>query len=435
VVRRHRLNDRVSFAKPVPPDGRNLTHAMQTDIIDSLRDTPLGREADRILRTCVHCGFCNATCPTYQLLGDELDGPRGRIYLMKQVLEGRAPSAKTLLHLDRCLTCRACESTCPSGVRYGALLEIGRDLVERQVRRPMWDRWKRRTLLAIIPHRARFTALLRVGQLLRPLLPPAIKRSVPVRGSSSWPSRRETLGGEQLPQHSRRMLVLEGCAQPALAPNINAAAARVLDRLGISLIAAAGAGCCGAASHHTSASEKGLDFARRNIDAWWPHIEAGCEAIVMTASGCGVHVKDYGHLLAGDPAYATKAARIAALTRDCHARPACASGCGGYEPEGCVPLALHAAARTEAERRDREDSGRSGLQIDQRARRASLLRLGGNILHPAAVAVAPVARAQAQRSPVRQSRHHRHSQYWLPCAFVSGCHDSGVSLGRAIAVA
>jgi len=316
VVRRHRLNDRVSFAKPVPPDGRNLTHAMQTDIIDSLRDTPLGREADRILRTCVHCGFCNATCPTYQLLGDELDGPRGRIYLMKQVLEGRAPSAKTLLHLDRCLTCRACESTCPSGVRYGALLEIGRDLVERQVRRPMWDRWKRRTLLAIIPHRARFTALLRVGQLLRPLLPPAIKRSVPVRGSSSWPSRRETLGGEQLPQHSRRMLVLEGCAQPALAPNINAAAARVLDRLGISLIAAAGAGCCGAASHHTSASEKGLDFARRNIDAWWPHIEAGCEAIVMTASGCGVHVKDYGHLLAGDPAYATKAARIAALTRD-----------------------------------------------------------------------------------------------------------------------
>jgi len=289
---------------------------MQTDIVDSLRDTPLGREADRILRTCVHCGFCNATCPTYQLLGDELDGPRGRIYLMKQVLEGRAPSAKTLLHLDRCLTCRACETTCPSGVRYGALLEIGRELVERQVRRPMWDQWKRRALLAIIPYRARFTALLGVGQLLRPLLPPAIKRSVPVRGSSSWPSRQETLNAGQLARHSRRMLVLEGCAQPALAPNIIAAAARVLDRLDISVIAADGAGCCGAASHHTSAPEDGLAFARRNIDAWWPHIEAGCEAIVMTASGCGVHVKDYGHLLAGDPAYASKAARVAALTRD-----------------------------------------------------------------------------------------------------------------------
>jgi len=280
---------------------------MQTAIADSLRNTPVGREADRILRTCVHCGFCNATCPTYQLLGDELDGPRGRIYLMKQVLEGQAPSSKTLLHLDRCLTCRACETTCPSGVRYGALLEIGRDMVERQVRRPLWDRFMRRALLAVIPHRERFTPLLRIGQWMRPLLPPAIKRSVPVhQATPAWPVSR----------HKRRMLVLEGCAQPALAPNINAAAARVLDRLGVSLIAAAGAGCCGAASHHTSATEEGLAFARRNIDAWWPHIEAGCEAIVMTASGCGVHVKDYGHLLAGDPAYATRARRVAALTKD-----------------------------------------------------------------------------------------------------------------------
>jgi len=280
---------------------------MQTAIADSLRDTPIGREADRILRTCVHCGFCNATCPTFQLLGNELDGPRGRIYLMKQVLEGQPPSAKTLLHLDRCLTCRSCETTCPSGVRYGALLEIGRDLVERKVRRGRWDRMMRRALLAVIPYRERFAPLLRIGQVLRPLLPPGIRRSVPLRRvASPWPA----------PRHARRMLVLEGCAQPALAPNINAAAARVLDRLGISLVAANGAGCCGAASHHTSATEEGLDFARRNIDAWWSHIEAGCEAIVMTASGFGVHVKDYGHLLAGDPAYATKAARVATLTRD-----------------------------------------------------------------------------------------------------------------------
>jgi glycolate oxidase iron-sulfur subunit len=280
---------------------------MQTAIADSLRNTPVGREADRILRTCVHCGFCNATCPTYQLLGDELDGPRGRIYLMKQVLEGQAPSGKTLLHLDRCLTCRACETTCPSGVRYGALLEIGRDMVERQVRRPLWDRFMRRALLAVIPYRERFTPLLRIGQWMRPLLPPAIKRSVPARQATpAWPVSR----------HKRHMLVLEGCAQPALAPNINAAAARVLDRLGVSVVAAEGAGCCGAASHHTSATEEGLAFARRNIDAWWPHIEAGCEAIVMTASGCGVHVKDYDHLLAGDPAYATRARRVAALTKD-----------------------------------------------------------------------------------------------------------------------
>jgi len=280
---------------------------MQTAIVEPLRDTSIGREAEKILRTCVHCGFCNATCPTYQLLGDELDGPRGRIYLMKQVLEGHAPSAKTLTHLDRCLTCRACETTCPSGVRYGALLEIGRELVERQVRRPAWDRFIRRALLVVIPYRERFAPLLRIGQLLRPLLPAAIRRSVPRRQAApAWP----------VTGHQRRMLVLEGCAQPALAPNINVATARVLDRLGISLVAADGAGCCGAASHHTSAVDDGLDFARRNIDAWWPHIESGCEAIVMTASGCGVHVKDYGHLLAHDATYAAKGKRVAALTKD-----------------------------------------------------------------------------------------------------------------------
>lgn len=280
---------------------------MQTALADFIRDTDTGREADRILRACVHCGFCNATCPTYQLLGDELDGPRGRIYLMKQVLEGHAPTARTQLHLDRCLTCRNCEVTCPSGVQYGRLLDIGRELVERQVERGRLDRLRRRLLRAVIAYPSRFTPLVRLGQLVRPFLPGSLRRAVPApRVTRGRPAAR----------HARRMLVLEGCAQPGIAPNINAAAARVLDRLGISLVAASAAGCCGALAHHTSAAEEGFDFARRNIDAWWPHVEAGAEAIVMTASGCGVHVKEYGRLLAHDPAYAAKAARVAALTRD-----------------------------------------------------------------------------------------------------------------------
>ncbi len=280
---------------------------MQTALADFIRDTPLGREADSILRACVHCGFCNATCPTYQLLGDELDGPRGRIYLMKQVLEGHAPTHSTLTHLDRCLTCRNCETTCPSGVRYGALLEIGRPLIESRVARPWHERLARALLRALLPYPARFTLFLHLGQFLRPLLPGAFRRSIPARqGASAWPA----------PRYTRKMLVLEGCVQPAIAPNINTAAARVLDRLGISLIRAENAGCCGALHHHTSDPAGGLDFARRNIDAWWPHVEAGCEAIVMTASGCGVHVKDYGHLLRDDSGYAAKAKRVSGLTKD-----------------------------------------------------------------------------------------------------------------------
>jgi len=280
---------------------------MQTSLADSVRDTRAGREADAILRSCVHCGFCNATCPTYQLLGDELDGPRGRIYLIKQALEGYAPTRATLTHLDRCLTCRACETTCPSGVRYGALLDIGRSLVERQVTRPWQERISRALLRALVPYRARFTLLLRLGQFLRPLLPGSLRRSVPARQTAAaWPA----------PRHARRMLALDGCAQGAISPNINAAAARVLDRLGIALVRAPGAGCCGALHHHTSDPGRALDFARRNLDAWWPQLEAGCEAIVMTASGCGVHVKEYGHLLRDDAAYAAKAQRVSALTRD-----------------------------------------------------------------------------------------------------------------------
>ncbi len=280
---------------------------MQTALADFIRDTESGQEANAILRTCVHCGMCNATCPTYQLLGDELDGPRGRIYLIKQMLEGADVTRSTLTHLDRCLTCRNCETTCPSGVRYGQLLEIGRDLAEQKVNRPSPDRLTRWALRNIIPYPARFTPLLRLGQLFRPLMPPSLRRSVPPRRvADAWPATA----------HKRKMLVLQGCVQPAIAPNINAVTARVLDRLGISLMAAPGAGCCGAASHHTSGMEDGLDFARRNIDAWWPSIESGVEAIVMTASGCGVHVKEYGHLLKEDRAYAAKAAKVAALTKD-----------------------------------------------------------------------------------------------------------------------
>lgn len=285
---------------------------MQTSLADFIRATPEGQEADRILRSCVHCGFCNATCPTYQLLGDELDGPRGRIYLIKQMLEGAQVSHRTLTHLDRCLTCRNCETTCPSGVRYGALLEIGREQAERRIDRPRWQRVQRWLIRRILPYPQRFTLLLRLGQWFRPLLPRALKQKIPPR-IPSVPLSEGEVGSKTF---KRRMLVLAGCAQPALAPNINAAAVRVFARLGIGLFSAAEAGCCGAACHHTSGVEEGLAQARRNIDAWWPHLEASCEAIVMTASGCGIHVKDYGHLLRDDPAYQHKAKRVATLTHD-----------------------------------------------------------------------------------------------------------------------
>jgi glycolate oxidase iron-sulfur subunit len=281
---------------------------MQTNLADFIRDTPEGKEADSILRKCVHCGFCNATCPTYQLLGDELDGPRGRIYLIKQILEGSSPSAKTQLHLDRCLTCRACETTCPSGVQYGRLADIGRNLVEQRVARgPIESAW-RGALNAVIPNGPLFGSLLKLGQLARPLLPPALKRKVPPAAAPAtpWPTT----------VHARRMLVLDGCAQPSLSPNTNAAAARVLDRLGITLVRAPDAGCCGAVTFHLNRQEAALDTMRRTIDAWWPHIESGAEAIVMTASGCGVTVKEYGHYLAQDPAYAAKAQRVTELTKD-----------------------------------------------------------------------------------------------------------------------
>lgn len=287
---------------------------MQTSLADFIRATPEGQEADRILRSCVHCGFCNATCPTYQLLGDELDGPRGRIYLIKQMLEGAEVSHRTLTHLDRCLTCRNCETTCPSGVRYGALLDIGREQAERSIDRPRWQRLQRWLIRRILPYPERFTPLLRLGQFFRPLLPHVLKQKIPPR-IAPLPVK-EGRANTTATTSKRTMLVLEGCAQPALAPNINAAAVRVFDRLGIRLFSVAEAGCCGAACHHTSGVEEGLAQARRNIDAWWPYLESGCEAIVTTASGCGVHVKEYHHLLRDDPAYQQKAKRVAAITHD-----------------------------------------------------------------------------------------------------------------------
>jgi glycolate oxidase iron-sulfur subunit len=286
---------------------------MQTNLADFIKHTREGEEAEAILRACVHCGFCTATCPTYQLLGDELDGPRGRIYLIKQVLEGAPVTGKTQLHLDRCLTCRNCETTCPSGVKYGRLVDIGRKVVEQRVARPLGERLKRKVLKEGLPRKALFGAALRAGQIFRPLLSPALQDKIPQRQHAGvWPSR----------QHARKMLVLDGCAQPAMAPNINTATARVLDALGVQLIVAPKAGCCGALRHHLNDHEAALDDMRRNIDAWWPYVQAGpggdaaVEAIVMTASGCGATVKDYGHLLAHDAAYAAKAAHISALTRD-----------------------------------------------------------------------------------------------------------------------
>ncbi|MFL6610107.1 MAG: glycolate oxidase subunit GlcF [Pseudomonas sp.] len=281
---------------------------MQTTLSEDARQLPRAEEAERILRSCVHCGFCNATCPTYQLLGDELDGPRGRIYLIKQVLEGNDVTRETQEHLDRCLSCRNCETTCPSGVDYHNLLDIGRAVVDAAVPRSLGQRLLREGLRSVVPNRGLFKGLVSGGQVFRALLPDTLKAKLPrhVRSAKPRPTTR----------HDRQVLLLEGCVQPSLSPNTNAAAARVLDRLGISVVPIREAGCCGAVDYHLDAQAAGLDRARRNIDAWWPAIESGAEAIVQTASGCGAFIKDYGHLLSGDPAYADKSARVSALAKD-----------------------------------------------------------------------------------------------------------------------
>ena len=282
---------------------------MQTTLASEFQGTREGTEAEAILRKCVHCGFCTATCPTYQLLGDELDGPRGRIYLIKQVLEGKPVTRATQQHLDRCLTCRNCESTCPSGVQYGHLVEIGRKVVEERVERPAGERAVRWLLKEGLTSPL-FAPAMKVGQLVRPLLPGSLQNKVPARAPENahrWPTR----------EHERKVLMLMGCVQPAMMPNINSATARVLDAAGIQTLVADGEGCCGAIRTHLNDIEGGLADMRRNIDAWWPMVSAGkVEAIVMNASGCGATVKDYGHALAHDPEYAQRARRIVELTRD-----------------------------------------------------------------------------------------------------------------------
>jgi len=280
---------------------------MQTSIAPELADDARVIDAEKTLRKCVHCGFCLATCPTYNLLGDELDSPRGRIYLIKQIVEGATPTIQTLTHLDRCLTCRNCETTCPSGVEYGHLLDNGRSLVEEQVSRPLHTRILRKAILSVLPYKARISPLVKLGQTFGGLLPAKLKAGVPSKQDpGDWPAQ----------QHSRRMLVLDGCVQPAMAPATNAAAARVLGALGIDLINVKKSGCCGAVHFHLNEQNAAKDFMRRNIDAWWPHIEIGAEAIITTASGCGVMVKDYGHALADDEQYKEKAARVSSLCKD-----------------------------------------------------------------------------------------------------------------------
>ena len=282
---------------------------METHLADFIRDTPEGIEADSILRACVHCGFCTATCPTYQLLGDELDGPRGRIYLIKQVLEGAEVTDATRTHLDRCLTCRSCESTCPSGVQYGRLADIGRAVIEERATtpRPFAERVTRSMLRYVTTHRWLFDPAMRVGQSVRPLLPSTLRDKVPERRDpGSWPAAAQT----------RKMLMLEGCVQPAMMPNINSATARVLDAAGVSIEFARGAGCCGAIQQHLSDPVGAEERMRRNIDAWIPYLDRGVDTIVVNASGCTAMLKDYGKVLAHDKQYALAAQRITDASRD-----------------------------------------------------------------------------------------------------------------------
>jgi len=280
---------------------------MQTRLTETYSDNTIGKEADTILRSCVHCGFCNATCPTYQLLGDELDGPRGRIYLIKQLLEGAETTRKTQLHLDRCLTCRACETTCPSGVQYNRLLDIGRQLTEKQNLRTWQERLVRKVFNLVLPYPSRFAPLLSLSRMLKGLLPAYMRSNIPARMiATKWPDSKQ----------QRRMIILSGCVQSITHPDINNAAARLMDRLGVSLIKSGNSGCCGAISYHLTSLYDARKQMRRNIDAWWPEINEGAEAIVITSSACTAMVKDYGHILRDDPDYAEKAARISELTRD-----------------------------------------------------------------------------------------------------------------------
>ncbi len=400
---------------------------MQTNLADFIKDTPEGQEADDILRKCVHCGFCTATCPTYQILGDELDGPRGRIYLIKQVLEGQPASSKTQLHLDRCLTCRNCETTCPSGVQYGRLLDIGRKIVDQQVPRPLMQSLQRAALKYALPRKGLFNPAMKLGQAMRPLLPKSLQNKIPVaQDAGPWPQNA----------HARKMLLLDGCVQPAMSPNINASAARVLDALAVQLIVAPKAGCCGAIRYHLNDQDGGLTDMRNNIDAWWPFVEAGIEAIVMTASGCGVMVKEYGHLLAHDTAYAEKAKRISNLTRDLSEilpefEAELIKKIGGKIHQRIVwhpPCTLQHGQQIRGKV--------EGLIKECRCRRQnvcrqpSLLRFCRHLLGVAARTVVSVARQQIAQSQCHRSRHYFVGEHRLPDTFAVRHQHACSALGR-----
>ena len=280
---------------------------MQTNLAPKFQQGRHAEAIETILRNCVHCGFCNATCPTYQLRGDELDGPRGRIYQMKQFFEGEPANAEMLKHLDRCLTCRACETTCPSGVKYSHLLEIGKESIEQELPRPWWDRARRWGIVRFINSGWLFALSIRIGQAFAWMLPAKLQASVPQRQA---PVERNNSS------HARKVLMLAGCVQPVLTPNTNACASNLLNKFEIEVIEAPGNLCCGAAAFHTSEPEYGMRQVKQLIDSWWPHIEAGVEAIVVTATGCGASVKDYARLLADDPVYADKAQKVSSLYCD-----------------------------------------------------------------------------------------------------------------------
>jgi len=291
---------------------------MQTNLLNNLLTTPQGQEANSILRSCVHCGFCTATCPTYQLLGDELDSPRGRIYLIKQVLEGEPVTDKTRSHLDRCLTCRSCETTCPSGVKYGRLIDVGRDLVEKQTSRSLTERFVRLALRKIIPYPKRFKFLLSLGNIFKPVLPKVLKDKIPeIEPAGKWPDiNLPNNNHNHNHNHHRKMLILSGCVQQTTHAQTNVSTANVLNKLGIELIQQNEIKCCGAVSHHLSASDETIKTIKHNIDSWWHHVNNGIDAIIVTASGCSVMVKDYAHLLANDENYSLKAKRISELAKD-----------------------------------------------------------------------------------------------------------------------
>ena len=281
---------------------------MQTNLAQWARDSELGKDADAILRRCVHCGFCTATCPTYQVLGDELDSPRGRIYLIKEVLEGKEPTRATQEHLDRCLTCRNCETTCPSGVEYGHLVDIGRKLVEEKVERPAAEQFKRKMLRKGLTS-SLFAPAYKVGQALRDWLPETLQRKIV--------NRRDPGKLPQASQHARQVLMMSGCVQPAMMPTIDAATVRVLDSIGITARFVQGASCCGALNFHLDDQDTALDQMRANIDAWWPWVSSGrVEAIIMNASGCGGTVKEYAHHLRHDPVYGPKAQQVVDAVKD-----------------------------------------------------------------------------------------------------------------------